>query len=71
VSLLGGSAAVLLFSPPAANVAGASGAVFGLMGALAILLRRLRFPLAGLLAELLGKAPNGRSALACKVPEIC
>ena len=45
VSLLGGSAAVLLLSPPTANVAGASGAVFGLMGALAVLLRRLRVPL--------------------------
>jgi membrane associated rhomboid family serine protease len=45
VSLLGGSAAVLLLSPPMANVAGASGAVFGLMGALAVLLRRLRVPL--------------------------
>ena len=45
VSLLGGSAAVMLFSPPNALVAGASGAVFGLMGALAVLLRRLRIPL--------------------------
>ena len=31
--------------PPNALVAGASGAVFGLMGALAVLLRRLRIPL--------------------------
>ena len=45
VSLLGGSAAVMLFSPPNALVAGASGAVFGLMGALAVLLRRLKIPL--------------------------
>jgi len=45
VSLLGGSAAVMLLSPPNAFVAGASGAVFGLMGALAVLLRRLRIPL--------------------------
>ena len=45
VSLLGGSAAVMLFSTPNALVAGASGAVFGLMGALAVLLRRLRIPL--------------------------
>jgi membrane associated rhomboid family serine protease len=43
VSLLGGSAAVMLFSPNTA-VAGASGAVFGLMGGLAIVLRRLRVP---------------------------
>ena len=45
VSLLGGSTAVMLLSAPNALVAGASGAVFGLMGALAVLLRRLRFPL--------------------------
>jgi membrane associated rhomboid family serine protease len=45
LSLLGGSAAVMLLSAPGSNVAGASGAVFGLMGALAVLLRRLRIPL--------------------------
>ncbi len=45
VSLLGASAAVMLLTAPNANVAGASGAVFGLMGALAVLLRRLRIPL--------------------------
>jgi membrane associated rhomboid family serine protease len=45
VSLLGSSAAVMLLTAPNANVAGASGAVFGLMGALAVLLRRLRIPL--------------------------
>ncbi len=44
VSLLGGSAAVMLFQPTDARVAGASGAVFGLMGALAVVLRRLRAP---------------------------
>ena len=44
VSLLGGSAAVMLFSPDV-GAAGASGAVFGLMGALVILLRRLRLPM--------------------------
>jgi membrane associated rhomboid family serine protease len=43
VSLLGGSAAVMLFDPNQA-VAGASGAVFGLMGGLAVVLRRLRVP---------------------------
>ena len=45
VSLLGGSTAVMLLTAPGAYVAGASGAVFGLMGALAVLLRRLRVPL--------------------------
>jgi membrane associated rhomboid family serine protease len=43
VSLLGGSAAVMVFDPNQA-VAGASGAVFGLMGGLAVVLRRLRVP---------------------------
>ena len=45
VSLLGGSTAVMLLTAPNADVAGASGAVFGLMGALAVLMRRLRVPL--------------------------
>ena len=45
VSLLGASTAVMLLSVPNALVAGASGAVFGLMGALAVLLRRMRIPL--------------------------
>ena len=45
VSLIGGSAAVMLLTAPGAYVAGASGAVFGLMGALAVLLRRLQVPL--------------------------
>ncbi|NMH77511.1 rhomboid family intramembrane serine protease [Pseudonocardia xinjiangensis] len=44
ISLLGGSAAVMLFSMPNQAVAGASGAVFGLMGGLAVVLRRLRAP---------------------------
>jgi membrane associated rhomboid family serine protease len=44
ISLLGGSAAVMLFSVPNQAVAGASGAVFGLMGGLAVVLRRLRVP---------------------------
>lgn len=43
VSLLGGSATVMLFQPDT-QVAGASGAVFGLMGALAVVLRRLKVP---------------------------
>lgn len=42
VSLLGGSTAVMLFSGVASQTAGASGAVFGLMGALAVLALRLR-----------------------------
>lgn len=44
VSLLGGSAAAMLFQPPDGTLAGASGAVFGLMGALAVVLRRMRVP---------------------------
>jgi membrane associated rhomboid family serine protease len=42
VGLLGGSATVFLFGQVGAEVAGASGAVFGLMGALAVVLRRMR-----------------------------
>jgi membrane associated rhomboid family serine protease len=42
ISLLGGSLAVLLFSNPNVPVAGASGAVFGLMGGLAVVLIRMR-----------------------------
>jgi membrane associated rhomboid family serine protease len=45
VSLLGGSAAVMLFGSPGGQVAGASGAIFGLMGALIVLLRRLQLPM--------------------------
>lgn len=45
VSLLGGAAAVMLFTTDRAVVAGASGAVFGMMGALAVLLRRMRVPM--------------------------
>ncbi|WP_224392694.1 rhomboid family intramembrane serine protease [Pseudonocardia sp. ICBG1293] len=44
VSMLGGAAAVMLFSSPVGATAGASGAVFGLMGALFVLLRRLKLP---------------------------
>jgi membrane associated rhomboid family serine protease len=44
ISLLGGSAAVVLFSPPDQAVAGASGAVFGLMGGLLVVLLRRRRP---------------------------
>ena len=42
VSLLGGSLAVFLFANPTSDTAGASGAVFGLMGGLAVVLMRLR-----------------------------
>jgi membrane associated rhomboid family serine protease len=42
VSLLGGSLVVFLFANPASYTAGASGAVFGLMGGLAVVLVRLR-----------------------------
>jgi membrane associated rhomboid family serine protease len=44
VGLLGGSASAFVFGVPRAEVAGASGAVFGLMGGLAVLLRRLNLP---------------------------
>ncbi|OLT11942.1 rhomboid family intramembrane serine protease [Pseudonocardia sp. CNS-139] len=42
VSMLGGAAAVMLFSPALVPVAGASGAVFGLMGGIAVVLRKMR-----------------------------
>lgn len=42
VSLLGGSTSVLLFADPNSFTAGASGAVFGLMGGLAVVLLKLR-----------------------------
>lgn len=45
VSLLGGSAAVMVLGSPGGVVAGASGAIFGLMGALVVLLRRMRLPM--------------------------
>lgn len=45
VGLLGGAAAVVVFSEPTVAVAGASGAVFALMGGLAVVARRLRVPL--------------------------
>lgn len=44
ISLLGGAAAVMALYAPFSAVAGASGAVFGLMGGLAVVLRRLRAP---------------------------
>lgn len=49
VALLGGSAAALLFYGSNAQVAGASGAVFGLMGGLVVVLRRIQAPLSQVL----------------------
>lgn len=46
VSLIGGSASVMLFSPPNTATAGASGAIFGLMGGLLVVLLRLKRGLA-------------------------
>jgi membrane associated rhomboid family serine protease len=45
VSLLGGSTAVYLFSEIQSATAGASGAVFGLMGAMAVAVFRLKLPI--------------------------
>jgi membrane associated rhomboid family serine protease len=42
VSLLGGSLLVVLLANPLSDTAGASGAVFGLMGGLAVVMMRLR-----------------------------
>lgn len=44
ISLLGGSAAIMLFYPENGTVAGASGAVFGLLGAFLVILIRQRLP---------------------------
>lgn len=45
VSLLGGSAAVMLFSGTLSMTVGASGAIFGLMGALVVTFKRMRYDL--------------------------
>jgi membrane associated rhomboid family serine protease len=45
LSLLGGSAAIMLFGDPLGAVAGASGAVYGVMGGLAVAALRLRMSL--------------------------
>ena len=50
LSLLGGSAAVLLFSAPDVPVAGASGAIFGLLSGLLVVLLRLRQPVGQVVA---------------------
>ncbi|MFZ2511042.1 MAG: rhomboid family intramembrane serine protease [Gordonia sp. (in: high G+C Gram-positive bacteria)] len=48
-SLLGGSAAVLLLQPGVVATAGASGAIYGLMGALLIVVLRLKLPATSIL----------------------
>ena len=45
LSLLGGSVSVMLFAAPTGGAAGASGAIFGLMGALLVTLKRLKLDL--------------------------
>lgn len=45
VALLGGSTAVFMFSDVRSATAGASGAVFGLMGAMAVAVFRLKLPI--------------------------
>ena len=52
LSLLGGSVSVMLFSPIGTPTAGASGAIFGLMGALVVVFRRFRYDLRQLLIVL-------------------
>src|SRR5699024_4679579 len=49
ISLLGGSTAVFLFAPLASPTAGASGAIFGLMGALVIAVVKMRLNATGIL----------------------
>ncbi|OZM72610.1 rhomboid family intramembrane serine protease [Amycolatopsis antarctica] len=49
ISLLGGSAAVFAFGEPNTGTAGASGAIYGLMGAMAIAVFRLKLNPAGAL----------------------
>ncbi|MGW3960403.1 rhomboid family intramembrane serine protease [Amycolatopsis sp. NPDC005003] len=51
-SMLGASAAVLLFDDPQSRTAGASGALFGLMGAYAVIVVKLRLNPTGLIITL-------------------
>lgn len=53
LSLLGGSAAVFLFQAPESGTAGASGAVWGVMGAVLVVVLRLRLPLQSVLGVIL------------------
>lgn len=48
-ALLGGAAAVMLFSNPLTPTIGASGAIFGLMGGLVVVFRRFRYDMKQLL----------------------
>ena len=50
VSLIGGSASVMLFSTPTTATAGASGAIFGLMGGLVVVLLKLKQSLVPIIA---------------------
>ena len=43
LAMLGGSAAVMLLTDPGSAVAGASGAIFGLMGGLVVVFRKFRY----------------------------
>jgi membrane associated rhomboid family serine protease len=52
LALLGGSAAVMLFSSPLTPTIGASGAIFGLMGGLVVVFRRFRYDMRQLLVVL-------------------
>lgn len=59
LSLLAGSASVVWFSDPGTATAGASGAIFGLMGAELIILIRLKLKLTGLVSVLVLNAILG------------
>ncbi|WP_290054578.1 rhomboid family intramembrane serine protease [Amycolatopsis solani] len=52
IAMLGASAAVLLFDDPQKSTAGASGALFGLMGAYAVIVLKLRLNPTGLIITL-------------------
>ncbi|WP_281689503.1 rhomboid family intramembrane serine protease [Pseudonocardia thermophila] len=53
ISLVGASAACMLFYPAGGVVAGASGAVFGLLGAFLVVLIRMRLPVSVILPTIL------------------